>query len=204
MRNYRFPLRCKWNRGSSVILRSGEWKFRTDVSGQLIGTIFKGQTTWPLKMEFVGCPKTSERNYHSTLRTVASSMVKYTTWPLKMGFVGCPKTSERNYHPTLRRIPEEGRSAARLSLQRPAALTKHFCTHLNIGFDDTQFVLRASVIAAITTIAYRCSSQTLSALLVFQQYVTAPLGQKKYLTLPRIKQLGPNTYSTTCPKSFKE
>jgi hypothetical protein len=39
------------------ILGSVQWQFLTDVSGQHIGSIFKGQ----------GCPKTSAINYHSTL-----------------------------------------------------------------------------------------------------------------------------------------
>jgi hypothetical protein len=43
MRQTRLPLRCQWELGSFGILRSVEWPFRADVSGQPVGTIFKGQ-----------------------------------------------------------------------------------------------------------------------------------------------------------------
>jgi hypothetical protein len=114
------------------------------------------------------------------IRTIINGQ---TSWPLKMRSVGCSEMSERHYHSTLRRIPEEGRSAARLSLQRQAALTDCFCTHLNIGFDDTQFVPRASVITAITTIAYSSGFQTFLAPFAFQQF---------FYGVPRPREI-PNT-----------
>jgi len=41
-----------------------------------------------------------------------------------------------------------------------------------------------------------------TAPLVFQQFFTALLGQKIYLTLPRIKYLGPNKLMTICPNNL--
>jgi hypothetical protein len=48
----RLPPRCWWDLRCSGILRNVEWSFCTDVSGQLLGTIFKGQevyTAWRKK-----------------------------------------------------------------------------------------------------------------------------------------------------------
>jgi hypothetical protein len=66
-----------WHRRCSGILLSVEWKFRTDVSGQPIGSIVQDRgvqeeevTTWPLKMERAGCPETLAQNYQSTLRNI--------------------------------------------------------------------------------------------------------------------------------------
>jgi hypothetical protein len=47
------------------MLRSVEWQLVTDVSGQPIRPIFKGQ-----KMELIGCPKISVTNCQSTLRNI--------------------------------------------------------------------------------------------------------------------------------------
>ena len=49
------------------VLRSAEWLFLTDVSGQPIGLISKGL---PLKIEPTGPPETSARNYQPTLRKI--------------------------------------------------------------------------------------------------------------------------------------
>jgi hypothetical protein len=46
MSDFRLPLRCRWYLRSSAILRSVEWQFRTDVSGQHINRL-------------IGCPETS-------------------------------------------------------------------------------------------------------------------------------------------------
>ena len=46
-----------------LILRSVEWQFVTDVSGQTIGSLLKN--TGP-----TGCPKTSVTNYRSTSRKI--------------------------------------------------------------------------------------------------------------------------------------
>ena len=44
MRYFRIPTRCKWDLRSFGTLRNVEWQFRTDVSGQPICPIFKGQS----------------------------------------------------------------------------------------------------------------------------------------------------------------
>ena len=43
MRDFKFPLQCKLDLRSSEFLRNVELYFRTDVSGQTMGTIFKVQ-----------------------------------------------------------------------------------------------------------------------------------------------------------------
>jgi hypothetical protein len=63
-----------------VILRSVEWQFRADVSGQTTGPIFNGHADCPfhcrltaarpLKMGPIGFPETFVRNCHSTPRTI--------------------------------------------------------------------------------------------------------------------------------------
>jgi hypothetical protein len=54
MCDFRLPPRFRWNLHSSGIFRSVEWQFCTDVSGQPIGAIFKGQgTSWLLKMRTI-------------------------------------------------------------------------------------------------------------------------------------------------------
>ena len=75
------------NKCSFGILRSVEWQFLTDVSGQPVGPIFKGQA---VQEEFL---------HYS-----------WTAWPLKIGPISCAETSVPNYHSTLRKIPEERRS----------------------------------------------------------------------------------------------
>jgi hypothetical protein len=85
-RDFRLPPRCRWDLRSSGILRSVEWQFCTEVSGQPIGPIFTGQD---FQKESLSC---------------------WISWPLKMGPIGCPETSVQNYQSTLRNIPEERRS----------------------------------------------------------------------------------------------
>jgi len=41
-REFRLPAQCKWDMRCFGILRSVEWQFITDVSGQPIGVIFNG------------------------------------------------------------------------------------------------------------------------------------------------------------------
>ena len=62
-----------WDLRSSEILRSEEWQFLTDVSGQPIRPSVKGQKEipWPLKTGPIRCPETSVRNYHSALPNIA-------------------------------------------------------------------------------------------------------------------------------------
>jgi hypothetical protein len=51
LRDFRLPLRCKWDLLSSGTLRSVYKYLVMDVSVQLVGHILKGQqTAWPLKM----------------------------------------------------------------------------------------------------------------------------------------------------------
>ena len=58
---------CGWDPRLSGILRSVRWQFLTDISGQHIGPIFKGQE---IQMRPIGFPWTSVRNYHRTLRNI--------------------------------------------------------------------------------------------------------------------------------------
>jgi hypothetical protein len=73
LHDFRRPPRCKWDLrfegGGGRILRGLVWYFLTDVSGQPIGPIFKGQAPRHLRMGPVGCavPAKSVRNCHSTL-----------------------------------------------------------------------------------------------------------------------------------------
>ena len=64
-------------------IRSVEWYFLTDVSGQPICSIFKGQAVllkewWTKKME--DGTKTSVRNYHSTLDKIPWKTGSYCVW----------------------------------------------------------------------------------------------------------------------------
>jgi hypothetical protein len=60
VRDVRLPPQCKWDIRSSGMLRGVYWWLVTDVSGQPIGLVFKGQTNaWPLKMGPILCPETS-------------------------------------------------------------------------------------------------------------------------------------------------
>jgi len=66
----KLPLQCKWNLSWFGILHSVDWQFPTDVSGQHIVPIFKGQASWLLKMGLINYPETLVRNYHSMLCTI--------------------------------------------------------------------------------------------------------------------------------------
>jgi hypothetical protein len=60
------------------MLHREDWYLVTEVSGQRIGPVFKGQAVglylswiaWPLKMGPIGCPETSVTNYQSDLRNI--------------------------------------------------------------------------------------------------------------------------------------
>jgi hypothetical protein len=90
----RWTILCQWEYNSwlsaatyytvlaSKNLRSVEWWSFTDVAGQRIGSIFKGQevqwlhwTSWPLKMGPIRCPKTLVKDYHSTLRNTPEERI---------------------------------------------------------------------------------------------------------------------------------
>jgi hypothetical protein len=52
----------------------------SDVSGQLIGQIFKDQSDLTLKMGWISCPETSVKNYQYTLSKIpeqSKSQIKY-------------------------------------------------------------------------------------------------------------------------------
>jgi hypothetical protein len=74
VRDCRLPPRCRQDLRSSGALRSFEWQFCTEDSGQFNDNIFKGQElksswiSWPLKVGSIDCPETSAQNYHSNLR----------------------------------------------------------------------------------------------------------------------------------------
>jgi len=80
-----------WDLCCFGILRSLEWCC-TDVSGQPVGHIFKGQSSyiaWPLKMGPIRCFETSVRNYHSTLRKIPKERKSHLhrRWSLKSRIV---------------------------------------------------------------------------------------------------------------------
>ena len=65
LRDFRLQPRFSWGLRSSAMLRSVGWSLVTDVSGQNMHPIFKGQRVhsswfdWPLKMGQIFCPETS-------------------------------------------------------------------------------------------------------------------------------------------------
>jgi hypothetical protein len=63
--DFRLPPTWKWDLCSFGSLRSVEWKFLTDVLDN--GSVTSSWTARILKMSPIGCPETSERNYHSRL-----------------------------------------------------------------------------------------------------------------------------------------
>jgi hypothetical protein len=80
MRDFRLPPRCRRYLRSSGMLRSVEWWFCTDVSGQRIGPVFKGQEAQVKKMGLIGCPETSVQNYRSTLRGLKQVLLHVALW----------------------------------------------------------------------------------------------------------------------------
>jgi hypothetical protein len=76
---------------SSEVLRSVDWWFVTEVSGQSIGPIFKDQA-----VQFFSSP--------------------WTVLHLKVVPISCPETSVTNYESMLRKIPEKRRSRCSLFL----------------------------------------------------------------------------------------
>jgi len=58
-------------RSQTALSYGADWYLATDVSGQLIGTIFKSQVLEALKMEPIGCPETSVTNHQYTLSNIA-------------------------------------------------------------------------------------------------------------------------------------
>jgi hypothetical protein len=70
-RVFSVPPLCKWDLHSSGMLRSTDWLLITDVSGQPICTIFKGQATWTSKIRPIDWLETSVPNYQPTLCNIA-------------------------------------------------------------------------------------------------------------------------------------
>jgi len=65
---------------SCAILRSVEWQYSTDVSGQPIGPNFKDHQSEKnaflyLENELIDCVETAARNYHSTLRIIRAVQI---------------------------------------------------------------------------------------------------------------------------------
>jgi hypothetical protein len=87
----------------------------SDVSGQSVGPIFKGQEVF---LDFL----------------ILEDGTDKTSWPLKMVPIGCPETSVHNYHSTLRNIPEERRSQM-YSISLYDICSKLFFSPINIGVD---------------------------------------------------------------------
>jgi len=75
MRDFRLPPRSRREPRSSGILRSVYWQILNDVSVQPIGTNFRGQDSWPLKLVPIGCPETSVIIYHYVLCTIPEERV---------------------------------------------------------------------------------------------------------------------------------
>ena len=81
MHDRRLPPRRTCDLHPSGMLRTVELLFRTDVSGNHIGPIFKSHT-----------------------------VQEGTAWPLKMGPKAGPETSVKKYESSLLKFPKEGRS----------------------------------------------------------------------------------------------
>jgi len=73
--DFRLPLRCEWDLRSFGILSSVEWQFLTDVLGQPLESILKGQVLQD------GTDRLP-RNYHSTLRKIPKERTSE-TWVTK-------------------------------------------------------------------------------------------------------------------------
>jgi len=77
----RLPRRCKWDLRSFGILHSVEWQFATDVSGQPIGPIFKGQAVQEECQEHLGTQCVTRGytlpplTHHSALRRLAKGFI---------------------------------------------------------------------------------------------------------------------------------
>jgi len=56
--DFRFPPRCKWDSSLFWDVTQCDWYLVTEVSGQPIGFILKGEV-WLLKMGPLGCRRTS-------------------------------------------------------------------------------------------------------------------------------------------------
>jgi hypothetical protein len=67
MGNLGLAPRRGWELRSSGLLRSELWQLLTAVSGRPIGPILKVQE-FKKQIGLIGCPETSVRNYHYTLR----------------------------------------------------------------------------------------------------------------------------------------
>ena len=88
-----------------ILLRCVEWHFRTDVWGQPIRPILKGQavldccrTAWPLKMEPISCHEVSVWKCHSTLRKIPKewrSHISVEGWNQTIQFAEHPLTAQR-------------------------------------------------------------------------------------------------------------
>jgi hypothetical protein len=114
--DFRLLTRCRWRLCSSGILRGVEWWFYTDVSGQPIGPIFKGQVDFWRSDRYV-VPKRlfwdmTQRSVVLIYRRFGAcrSHFQGSRWPLKMGPIDCSETSVNKYRTTWRHIPEEGTS----------------------------------------------------------------------------------------------
>ena len=147
------------------------WLVVTDVSGQLIGPVFKGQvvwTAWPMN-----------------------------AWPFNMGPISCPETSVTIYQSPLRNVPKERRSQAGNDLEMekvihedyvelpvPVRLTSMSSRSLTIGSRWGEFSVSSS-----------------SHLPPFDTYVVGPganldvVAKKKPLAPPGIELLLPSLWS---------
>jgi hypothetical protein len=80
---FRLPPPCKLDLLAGM-LRSVEWPLVTEVSGQLIGPIFKVQATTEECRQHLGEQSYGEVCTHSS----------WTASPLKMGPIGCPRSGQ--------------------------------------------------------------------------------------------------------------
>ena len=61
----------RWDLRCSGMLHSVTLQLVTDVSGQPVGTIFKCEAVWPLKIGPIGWPETSVTNCKSTMHNIS-------------------------------------------------------------------------------------------------------------------------------------
>ena len=84
LRNFKLPPECKWDFRSSEILRSVIWSLVTDVSGQPLGAIIKGQADQEVpffdRLALKGGTDMLRRNfgvYRSTLCNISDELISH-------------------------------------------------------------------------------------------------------------------------------
>jgi len=80
LRDFELPLRCIWYRHSFGILGNVELSFRTEVSEQTVGPIFRSSSPRTIVLGVIVCLEASVLNYHSSLRKIPKHQISYFIW----------------------------------------------------------------------------------------------------------------------------